>query len=171
MTPEYDANGRLSRLAYDRDQDGKVETWGYMAGTRVIRVEVDENADGTVDRWEFHKPAADDNAPADAATAPGAQHAPDKTIERIERATRFDGRVTRREFFTDGALTRVEEDTDADGVVDKWETYSNGTLLTMALDTANRGTPDRRLIYRADGTFDHLEVDETGSGQFVPVKP
>lgn len=162
LTPQYDANGRLARLAYDRDNDGTVDTWGYMSGTRVIRVEVDENQDGKVDRWEFHRQTGPENGEV-------ASAGPDKTIERIERATRLDGRITRREFFADGALTRVEEDTDADGVVDKWETYKDGTLITMTLDTANRGTPDRRLVYRNDGTFDHLEVDEAGSGQFIPV--
>ena len=168
MTPEYDVNGRLSRLLYDRDHDGTVETWGYMSGTRVIRVEVDENGDGKVDRWEFHHEAGA-GAAAGAPAVPDSPAGADKTIERIERATRFDGRITRREFFDAGALTRLEEDTNADGVVDKWETYKNGSLESMALDTSNRGTPDRRLIYRNDGAFDHLEVDDSGSGVFVAV--
>jgi hypothetical protein len=39
----------------------------------------------------------------------------------------------------------------------------------MALDTTRRGTPDRRLIYRPDGTLDRIEVDADGSGTFHPL--
>jgi len=159
IRPSYDsASGRLTRLEYDSNGDGKIDTWGYMDGMRVVRVEVDEDGDGKVDRWEFHK-----NAPAGAA-APGG--GVDKTVERIERATRHDGKVSRWEYFDDGHLTRVEEDTDGDGKVDKWEQYAGGTLAQMALDTRHTGTPDRRLVYRADGSLDHIETDPDGSGTF-----
>ena len=159
LQPEYDKTGRLTKLAYDRNGDGKMETWGYMDGARVVRVEVDENADGAVDRWEYHS----ENAPTPLENA-GA----DQTIERIERATRFDGKVSRRERFERGQLVSVEEDTDGNGSIDKWETYANGTLTLMALDTSGRGKPDRRLVYR-DGNFDHIEADPTGSGEFKAV--
>src|SRR5262249_44440394 len=95
--------------------------------------------------------------------------APDKTIERVERATRYDGKVSRWEYFENGAMTRVEEDTDGDGAVDKWETYSGGVLTLMALDSNHRGKPDRRLIYRPDGSLDHIEADPNGSGTFQPL--
>ena len=91
----------------------------------------------------------------------GAQNSPDKTIERIERATRHDGIVSRWEYFENGSLARVEEDTDGDGKIDKWETYAGGTLSIMALDTLHRGAPTRRLIYRPDGTLDRIEEDLT----------
>ena len=52
---------------------------------------------------------------------------------------------------------RVEEDTNGDGKVDKWETYAGGTLATMALDSTGKGSPDRKLIYKADGSFDRIE--------------
>jgi hypothetical protein len=164
LEPEYDKTGKLEKLQYDRNGDGKVDTWGYMDGARVVRVEVDENGDGSIDRWEFHRPNA---APGSTAALAG----PDKTVERIERATRFDGQVSRREYFDNGALTKIEEDTDGNGKVDKWETYTDGTLSVMALDTSGRGTPDRRLIYRADGSFDRIEEDPNGSGTFRPVTP
>ena len=95
----------------------------------------------------------------------------DKTIERIERATKFDGKVSRWEYFTGGALSKIEEDTDGDGKVDKWETYADGSLSVMALDSQKRGTPDRRLVYRPDGSLDHIEADPTGSGTFTPLQP
>ena len=165
LEPEYDTSGKLQKLQYDRNGDGKVDTWGYMDGARVVRVEVDENGDGAVDRWEFHRHAS-------GASTPGAGPAgPDKTVERIERATRFDGQVSRREYFDNGMLTKIEEDTDGNGKVDKWETYTDGALSLMALDTSGRGAPDRRLVYRADGSLDRIEEDPTGSGTFRSLKP
>ena len=164
IQPQYDAAGKLQKLDYDRDGDGKPETWGYMDGTRIVRVESDENGDGAVDRWEFHRSAAADAGPAQGT-------GPDTTIERVERAAKFDGRVSRWEFFDAGVLARVEEDTDGNGKVDKWETYTAGALSVMALDTQGRGTPDRRLVYGPDGAFDRLEADSEGTGTFKRIDP
>jgi hypothetical protein len=192
VRPSYDKEGRLTRLEYDSDGDGKIDTWGYMDGARVVRVEVDENGDGIVDRWEYHTPSSVDgpqssgDSPQSPAGNPAssvgsrqpavndaAQKRPgpaaDNTIDRIERATRHDGRVSRWEHFENGLLTRVEEDTDADGKVDKWETYTAGALSMMALDSHGRGTPDRRLLYRPDGTLDRIETDPDLSGHFQPL--
>lgn len=162
LATTYDAQGKLERLEYDRNGDGKPDTWGFMDGTRVVRVEVDENGDGKIDRWEFHR--TDGGGAPEASGASG-----DQTIERVERATRFDGTVSRREFFSDGMLTRIEEDTDGDGSVDKWEAYDHGTLATLTLDTQHRGKPDRRLVYAPDGSFVRIEADVNGTGDFQPL--
>ena len=50
---DYD-HGRLSRIAYDSNGDGKPDTWAVMDGPAVVRLEVDEDGDGTIDRWEYH---------------------------------------------------------------------------------------------------------------------
>src|SRR5262245_33123055 len=164
---KYDAAGRLTLLTSDRNGDGKVDTWGYMDGSRVVRIESDENGDGTIDRWEYHKDpksSSDANGSTDRTASGG-----DVTLERIDRATKFDGRISRREYFENGALTRVEEDTDGDGKIDKWETYSAGTLTLMATDSKARGTPDRRLIYLPDGTLSRIETDPDGTGSWRPL--
>lgn len=166
IKPEYDQSGRLQKIEYDRNNDGKADTWGFMDGARVVRVEMDRNGDGQVDRWEYHKLTEHTPTPP-----PAAEGAVDPSIDRIEEATRFDGTVSRWEYFADGVLSRTEEDTDGNGKVDKWETYENGTLTIMAIDTSGRGTPDRRLLYRADGSLDHIEADASGSGNFQPVAP
>ena len=158
IKPTYDSStGTLKELAADSDGDGVVDTWGYMDGTRVVRVEVDENGDRVVDRWEFHRAPAGPVGPVGQVPRAvelrrGGVESPDKTIERIERATRRDGVVSRWEYFENGFLVRVEEDKNGDGKIDKWETYSDGSLATMAIDTTHRGKPDRRLMYRPDGT-------------------
>lgn len=157
IRPEYGNDGRLSRLVYDRDGNGTMDTWSYMDGTRVVRIETDENGDGRIDRWDYHRAS-------DASDA-----SPDRTLERIERSTRHDGQVSRREFFENGVLARAEEDADGDGQMDKWETYVNGALSTIALDTEHRGWPDRRMVYGADGSFLRIEADPTGSGTFTPL--
>lgn len=158
IQPTYDkASGKLAKLEYDANGNGKPDTWAYMDGTRLIRLEADENEDAAIDRWEYY-PAA--------ATAAAKQ-----PPERIERSTRFDGKVSRREFFEGALMVRVEEDTDGNGAIDKWETYAAGALTVMALDTTGDGKPDRRFLYGPDGSLDHMEVDATGSGTFERVKP
>ena len=93
------------------------------------------------------------------------------TFESIKKSALIrSSKVSRKEFFDKGALARIEEDTDGDGRVDKWETYTDGSLSVLALDTQGRGTPDRRLVYRPDGSLDHIEADPTGSGTFTPLK-
>ena len=156
VDPAYDSAGRLTKLAYDSDGNGKPDMWAYMDGARLIRLEADENDDQKIDRWEYYP----------AAGAGGLKQPP----ERIERATRHDGQVSRREFFEGGSMTRVEEDVDGNGATDKWETYAAGSLVTLALDTHGRGTPDRRLVYRPDGSLARIETDPTGSGEFRAVK-
>jgi hypothetical protein len=157
VEPSYDqATGKLTRLAYDANNDGKHDTWAFMDGARLTKLEADENQDGRIDRWEFY--------PANATK--GAKQPP----ERIERSTRFDGRISRREFFENGVMVRVEEDTDGDGKTDKWETYADGALVMLALDTQGRGKPDRRLVYNTNGALERIEADATGSGHFEVVK-
>jgi hypothetical protein len=157
IEPTYDpGSGRLTRIDYDADGNGKYETWAYMDGARLVRLEADENEDGKIDRWEYY-PAAAGDAPL--------KQPPD----RIERATRLDGRVSRRELFQGGVMVRVEEDTDGNGSIDKWETYADGALAILALDTQGRGKPDRRFMYRPDGSLDRIEADASGSGRFQTV--
>lgn len=165
LTTTYGESGKLEKLVYDRDSDGKADTWGYMDGTRIVRVEIDENGDGRVDRWEFHKANG-----ADAGDAPQGG-ASDPTLERVERATKLDGKISRWEYFSNGVLARIEEDTDGDGKLDKWESYKDGSLVTLSLDTQGRGTPDRRLVYAPDGSLVRLEADVNGTGTFTPLNP
>jgi hypothetical protein len=166
IQPAYNKDtGRLERITYDRNQDGKVDAWLYMDGTRVVMAELDENYDGKADRWEYYG-----DRPATAPARDGNDAAlPRNVIVRAEQSTRDDGRVNRWEAYENGRLAGVEEDTTGDGRVDKWETYSGSVLKTMALDTRGTGRPDRRIVFPEDGQPSQLEVDKNGDGHFTPV--
>ncbi len=49
----YGRDGRLERLVYDEDGDGRAEALIFFGpGGKVARSERDTNGDGVVDRWE-----------------------------------------------------------------------------------------------------------------------
>ena len=175
ISPEYDKSGKLTLLKYDSDGDGKVDTWSYMDGPRVVRIAIDKDQDGKLDRWEYYDASQKlekigtsraQDGKEDAWSYPGA----DGTIVRIDVSTKHDGKVNRVEHYEKDVLVAAEEDGDGDGKMDKWETYDGSRLASVAFDTTHRGTPDRRLIYAADGRV-RVEVDSKGTGQFVPASP
>jgi len=154
--------GRLEELLSDKNGDGKIDTRAHMEGVRVKYIEIDLNADERPDRWEYYVPASRTGSVA------GLQ---ESVLERVEVATQFNGKITRREFYENGVISRTEEDTDFDGRIDKWETYEAGQLARVELDLDGKGFASRRLVYRADGAFDHVEQDSDGDGRFDVVAP
>jgi hypothetical protein len=174
ITPEYDKKtGRLSMLKYDANGNGVVDTWSYMDGARVVRIEIDKDEDGKIDRWEYYGAdqklakvgfSRQSDGKEDAWSFPR----PDGSIDRIEISTARDGKVTRIEHYQQNALVSAEEDSDGDGRMDKWERYDGARLASVAFDTHHRGTPDRRLVYGADGSV-RVEADDKGDGTFAPV--
>jgi hypothetical protein len=131
VVPVYDSSGRLTRLSYDSNADGRIDMVASMNGAALRTVEVDEDGDGQTDRWEHYDQGPD---PA-----------------RVEQVARRGAVIVRRESFVGGVLAGVEEDRDADGRVDRWETYVGGGLSTLELDTTGAGKPTRRLRYTGDG--------------------
>jgi hypothetical protein len=52
----YGADGRLQRLVYDRDGDGRAEVVTLFAPTgKPLRAEIDTDGDGVVDRRELYR--------------------------------------------------------------------------------------------------------------------
>lgn len=156
VTPVYNKQtGVLEQLVADTKGDGRADMRAHMSGAHVNSVEIDRNRDGRPDRWEYYD------------TSVGGQRAGARSVlARAEEANGADEKVTRWEYYENGVIRRIEEDTDADGKADKWELYDHGALVRMDLDLAGRGFPDRRLIYRGDGTLDRTEVDAAGDGRF-----
>jgi hypothetical protein len=168
VTPIYNAKtGRLEELTLDRNGDGRIDTWALMDGAHLRSIQIDRHGTGKPDRWEYY---TEGTAAADSQPSAGAAFDRKTVIVRADEANGPDRTVvTRHEFYTEGIIARVEEDTDFDGRIDKWETYDHGVLARMDLDISGHGRPDRRLVYRPDGSFDHVEVDVTGTGHFAPV--
>jgi len=174
LEPTYNRQtGRLELLRYDSDGDGVFDTFSYMDGARIVRIEIDRNEDGKIDRWEYYGPdrkiekvgfSRAQDGKEDAWSFTGA----DGAVDRVEISTKRNQTVDRIERYEKGVLDRAEEDTDGDGKFDKWDTYDGARLSSVAFDTTHRGTPDRRLIYGADGSA-RLEVDPQGTGTFVAV--
>lgn len=161
VAPVYNQDtGRLEQLVSDRDGDGRAETRAFMDGAVLERIEIDRNGDGAVDRWEYYG-GGKVGVPGAALGAP--------VIERAEEANGPDARVTRREFFADGAVQRVEEDTNLDGRTDKWEFYEAGELARIELDLIGKGAPSQRLVYGPGGAVIRVETDPDGDGRFVLV--
>ena len=173
IAPVYDREtGKLTVLKYDSNGDGKPDTFSYMDGNRIVRIEIDKDQDGKIDRWEYYGPDRTlekvgfsrlNDGKVDAWSYTTA----DGSIARVDVSTHRDGRVDRVEYYEQNAMVRAEEDTDGDGRIDKWEQYDGSRLASVAFDTTHRGTPDRRLVYTADGDM-RVEVDVAGDGHFVP---
>ena len=175
IQPVYDGKtGRLQLLKYDANGNGTPDTFSYMDGARIVRIEIDRNEDGKIDRWEYYGPDQKIEKVGFSRQQDGKEDAwsfagPDGSIARIDVSTRRDGKVTRTEYYERDVLVRAEEDTDEDGRIDKWETYDGDRLAVVAFDTMHRGAPDRRLVYDAGGGA-RMEIDESGTGRFVPAR-
>lgn len=146
VTAQYDPKtGRLNRLEVDTNKNGRIDAWTYMDGTRIDRIEIDRDENGTIDRWEHYR---------------------DDKLTRVGTSTRGDGVEDEWAFqAADGHLERIETDTDRDGRVDKWQTYDpprqpGGApiLRVVDMDPDSSGKPTRRLLYRADGSFERSEL-------------
>ena len=161
VSPIYNPrSGRLEQIVSDRNGDGIVDTRAFMDGPTLQRIELDRNGDSRPDRWEYYR-----KVELAGAALP-------VEIERAEEANASDQRITRREFYAAGTVSRVEEDTDADGRVDKWEHYDHELLARIELDLNGAGFPDRRMLYRRDGSVEKVEVgDATGTWRpFAPTQ-
>jgi hypothetical protein len=174
ITPEYDkVTGKLKLLKYDSDGNGVVDTLSYMDGARVVRIEIDKNEDGKIDRWEYYDASQKLEKIGTSRSGDGKEDSwsyldADGAITRVDVSAKHDGNISRVEHYDKGVLVSAEEDGDGDGRMDKWETYEGDHLSSIAFDTTHRGTPDRRLIYGANGQA-RLEVDANGTGQFTVV--
>jgi hypothetical protein len=158
----YDAWGRLQRLEYDANGDGRADQVAHHDGARTPRtIEVDADYDGVVDRWEDYDPAgrltrigtSRRGRGPDVWTTTG----PDGQPMRKEYDEDADGRPDRVETLSAGEVTGVEIDQDRDGRADRWQSWRNGRLTGEELDIDADGRPDRRLRYGDDGRVLGLE--------------
>jgi hypothetical protein len=186
----YDrATGKLSEITYDRNKNGKIDTWVKMDGSRPVSAEIDTDEDGKIDRWEEYgpdgklvivrwerpkPPTAKDQTMKGKPDAV-AYIGPDGAVEKIEyfevsEMPEMQGKesVVRREFYEAGHLVRAEEDTLGTGVMDRFETRdAAGHVISVGLDENGDGKPDRRLNYSAEGVLLSIETEPDGHGGYL----
>jgi hypothetical protein len=171
-TPSYDKQtGRLAEIPYDRNRNGRIDTWAQMDGARLVAARSDVDEDGTLDRWEYYDDrggltkfgfSRKQEGRADAWAFPGE----DGAIERVEVSSTADERtIDSWEFYKAGVLTRVDDDTNGDSRPDNFYTYESGAVKTAAIDQDGDGRPDRQLTY-ADGSLILIESEPDASGTF-----
>jgi hypothetical protein len=152
----YDMTGKLERIEFDQNGDGRPDHIARYAGGRTAeRLEVDEDKDGVMDRIEYYDDAgalikigrARKGKVPDVWTFPG----PGAQPRRIEYDDDGDGKAERAELLEGGRLVGVELDSVRDGKTDRWQRWVNGKLRGEELDTDLDGKPDRRLAYDEKG--------------------
>jgi hypothetical protein len=171
----YDsATGRLSRIVFDANKNGKNDTVSYMDGARIVRIELDLDENGKVERWDLYRPDGTLDRVGLASRNDGvmdsqAFYSPAGALERIEISTKRDGRFDRTEFYENNVLVRGQDDTNGDGRPDKWDDYSPRpnhavgepayAITATAFDDTGSGRPERRFVYAANGTVARVEFD------------
>jgi hypothetical protein len=158
----YDRWGRLQRLEYDSNGDGKPDQVALHDGQKVPhQIEVDQDFDGRPDRWERYDSAGTLVKVGSASTGAGPDQwrsaSTDGSLARIEYDQDGDGRIERAETLKQGLLVSAEMDSDRDGRMDRWQTIAGGRLVMEELDTDADGAPDRRIRYDAAGRVAALE--------------
>lgn len=161
VSPVYDGAGMVRRLDYDTDRDQQIDMRAYVLNGKTVRIEADGNGDGVVDRWEYYRPGGELDRIGTSSQADGVEDtwvAQAGNDMRVDVATRRDGIADRHEFHTEGVLVRTEQDTNGDGRIDEWQHFVDGKLRELLIDTSMAsGQPNQRLVYRADGSLEHVD--------------
>jgi hypothetical protein len=159
----------LVRLDYDSNGDGLIDARAYMRDGRLVRLEADGDGDGRIDRWEYYDRDGRLRRVGTSNQHDGREDTwvlTDGNDRWIERSTRRDGVVDRRERYRGEQLISTETDTNHDGLPDTWEQFEGGALHVLMLDDEQRnGRPTRRIVYEAAGA--RIEVDPDGDGVFT----
>ena len=171
--PTYDkTTGKLTELTYDRNRNGRIDTWTDMDGTKPLRSRIDLDEDGTIDRWEYYGDKGEllkvgFSRKKDGKPDAWAYSDKDGKVERVEISSLAnEHKIDRWEHYDATGLASAEEDTNGDGRIDRWETYAGGAMKTAAFDENGDGKPDRRLTY-ASGQLRLIESDPDNSGSYA----
>lgn len=176
---KYDQKtGKLSEITYDKDKNGRVDTWVDMDGSRPISARIDSDEDGQIDRWEYYNQngvllRVGESRAKSGSVDMWAYMGADGTPERVEfvevsNVTGKEG-IVRRDHYQGGVKVRGEEDTDGDGVIDRWETFAGGRLRTVEFDDEKKrdGRPVQRMTYDDRGALIAIETGPDGQGGYT----
>jgi len=184
----YDGTGRLAEITYDKNKNGRIDTWTKMNGRLPVSSAIDTDEDGKIDRWEEYgpdgknvkvmwerpKPPTSKDQVMTGRPDAMAYMGPDGAVERIEylEVSELDPAkkqtVVRREFYAGTRLVRAEEDTLGQGYMDRFEHYDeSATLTAVEFDETADGKPDRKLTYNAAGAIVSIETEPDGRGGYL----
>ena len=153
----YDRWGRLQRIEYDSNGDGRPDHVARHDGRRhAYQMDVDVDFDGRPDRWERYDA---EGKLLKVGAASGPERAPDVWVvpgadgetARREHDADGDGVPERIEIVASGLVAEVHIDADRDGRLDRWQKWEGGRLAGEELDTDGDGRADRRLRYDPRG--------------------
>lgn len=171
--------GVLSQFTYDKNKNGRIDTWVRMEGARRLSAVLDENEDGEIDRWEEYGDAgqlvragwirtaldaqsaetARKAAPAAPPTGPNVGVGTPPPVTQLPNSWAYigpDGSVARVEYFDlneAGAL-----------VLTLREFLENGQLVRTEEDTDGDGVMDAWEVHDG-GLLRTAEFDETRDGK------
>jgi hypothetical protein len=177
----YDpATGLLRQFTYDKNKNGRIDTWVQMDGTKRLSAVLDENEDGALDRWEEYgdagqlvragwiRAALDAQSAATARTnappatpitgAPVGVGTPPPTTQ-LPNTWAYTG--------PDGAIARIEYlDINETGqvVVTLREFLENQQVVRSEEDTDGDGVMDKWETYEA-GVLRTVEFDDNHDGK------
>ena len=135
----YDRLGRIERIEYDSNGDGRPDHIAHHEGNKTPRrIDVDTDFDGRTDRWEYYSVEGQ--------------------LEKIGVSRRGS---TAPDLWLysgpNGEPVRKEYDEDGDGKVDRSEILESGRVVKLELDSDHDGAPDRRIRYNARGGVAAIE--------------
>ena len=136
----YDSAGRVDRIEYDSNGDGKTDQTAFYDGSSYPkRLEVDTDFDGRTDRWETY----DENG----------------RLASVGISRKHGDRPDMWTFYgPSGETQRVEIDSNGHGRPDRWQRWEGSRLVTEDIDSDGDGKPDRRLKYDSHGKVIGMET-------------
>lgn len=170
-----DGAGRLLRVEFDADGDGRTDVWSFYENGALARQEIDDNRDGRVDarlvvtdgelvRAEVDR---DGDGRFDALEIYAGGE-----LTRQHLDDDGDGRFETIHVFAAGRHTRTEKDTTGDGQIDRWVFFDEGESPRLVeQDVDGDGVPDLRHRRQADGSFATDAPDAPTAAPAAPAPP
>jgi len=165
----YGPEGHITKVVYDTNHDGRIDTWQYYKYGKVIRLEQDRNHDKKVDAIVRYRNGREVHSLLD-----------NDGDGYFETVTRFDnpgwtnvvevrdkkGRPVERRFYLGGVLRKREAFDPRKGTLILVEKYDQKGRLTMSRE-AEGGSGRLSLIwhYDAQGNAVLGEKDSNGDGR------
>ncbi len=175
---EIYVEGRLNRIDYDSDGDGRYDTVDQVNPEGVVvMILTDRNWNTLPERWvqlNARRQVASEWIDANEDSTPERYRSFDPAGRLTEEGVDDDGdglyevnRTFNTRWPPSAGPLRVERDDDRDGIFERRETYTiDGRLRTVNDDSDGDSVRDRIAVYRPDGSVRKQGQDRDGDGFF-----